>query len=40
MLGLAVELFMRLIRVEAGVGLRDGGFGIMVDVNRDWWRLL
>jgi hypothetical protein len=38
--GLAVELFMRLIRVEAGVGLRDGGFGIIVDVNRDWWRLL
>jgi hypothetical protein len=26
--------------VEAGVGLRDGGFGIIVDVNRDWWRLL
>jgi hypothetical protein len=39
-LGLAVELFMRLIRVEAGVGLRDGGCGIIVDVNRDWWRLL
>jgi hypothetical protein len=38
--GLAVELFMRLIRVEAGVGLKDGGFGITVDVNRDWWRLL
>jgi len=38
--GLAVELFMRLIRVEGGVGLRDGGFGIIVDVNRDWWRLL
>jgi hypothetical protein len=35
-----VELFMRLIRVEGGVGLRDGGFGIIVDVNRDWWRLL
>ena len=38
--GLAVELFMRLLRVEGGVGLRDGGFGITVDVNRDWWRLL
>jgi hypothetical protein len=38
--GLAVELLMRLIRVEAGIGLRDGGFGITVDVNRDWWRLL
>jgi hypothetical protein len=38
--GLAVELFMRLLRVEGGIGLRDGGFGITVDVNRDWWRLL
>lgn len=38
--GLAVELFMRLLRVESGIGLRDGGFGITVDVNRDWWRLL
>jgi hypothetical protein len=38
--GLALELFMRLLRVEGGVGLRDGGFGITVDVNRDWWRLL
>jgi hypothetical protein len=38
--GLAVELFMRLLRVEGGIGLRDGEFGITVDVNRDWWRLL
>ena len=38
--GLALEWFMRLIRVEAGVGLRDGGFGLTVDVNRDWWGLL
>jgi hypothetical protein len=38
--GLALEWFMRLIRIEAGVGLRDGGFGITVDVNRDWWGLL
>jgi hypothetical protein len=38
--GLAIELFMRLLRVEGGIGLRDGGFGITVDVNRDWWRLL
>ena len=38
--GVAVEWFMRLIRVEAGVGLRDGGFGLTVDVNRDWWGLL
>jgi hypothetical protein len=38
--GLAVEWFMRLIRVEAGIGLRDGRFGVTVDVNRDWWGLL
>ncbi len=38
--GLAVEWFMRLLRVEAGVGLRDGLVGITVDVNRDWWGLL
>jgi hypothetical protein len=38
--GVALEWFMRLIRVEAGVGLRDGDFGLTVDVNRDWWGLL
>ena len=38
--GVALEWFKRLIRVEAGVGLRDGGFGLTVDVNRDWWGLL
>ncbi|MDQ3137782.1 MAG: hypothetical protein M3Q93_09355 [Gemmatimonadota bacterium] len=38
--GVALEWFMRLIRVEAGFGLRDGGFGVTVDVNRDWWGLL
>ncbi len=38
--GVAFEWFMRLIRVEAGVGLRDGDFGLTVDVNRDWWGLL
>ncbi len=38
--GLAAEFFMRLIRVEAGVGLRDGGFGLTVDINRDWWGIL
>jgi hypothetical protein len=38
--GMALELLMRLIRVEAGVGLRDGHVGITVDVNRDWWGLL
>lgn len=38
--GVAAEWFMRLIRVEAGVGLRDGDFGITVDVNREWWGIL
>jgi hypothetical protein len=38
--GVALEWFMRLIRVEAGIGLRDGHFGLTVDVNRDWWGLL
>lgn len=38
--GLALEWFMRLIRVEAGIGLRDGRFGVTIDVNRDWWGLL
>jgi hypothetical protein len=26
--------------VEAGVGLRDGRFGVTVDVRRDWWGVL
>jgi hypothetical protein len=38
--GIAVEWFMRLLRVEAGVGLRGGGVGVTVDINRDWWGLL
>ena len=38
--GLAAEWFMRLIRVEAGIGLRDGELGVTVDVNRDWWGVL
>jgi hypothetical protein len=38
--GIAVEWLMRLIRLEAGVGLRDGGLGFSVDVNRDWWGIL
>lgn len=31
---------MRIVRVEAGVALRGGGFGLSVDVNRDWWGIL
>jgi hypothetical protein len=38
--GLAAELFMRLIRVEAGVALRTGEFGLTVDISRDWWGIL
>jgi hypothetical protein len=38
--GIAFEWLMRLIRLEAGVGLRDGGVGVSIDVNRDWWGLL
>ena len=38
--GVALEWFMRLLRLEAGIGLRDGRFGVTVDVNRDWWGLL
>ena len=38
--GLAAELFMRLLRIEAGVGLRDGDFGLTLDVHRDWWGVL
>jgi hypothetical protein len=38
--GLALELFMRLLRVEAGIGLEDGEIGLTVDINRDWWGLL
>jgi hypothetical protein len=38
--GVALEWFMRLIRLEAGIGLRDGRLGVTVDINRDWWGLL
>ncbi len=38
--GVAAELFLRLLRIEAGVGLRDGGFGLSVDIHPDWWGLL
>jgi hypothetical protein len=38
--GVALEWFMRLLRVEAGLGLRTGDFGLTVDINRDWWGLL
>jgi hypothetical protein len=38
--GIALEWFMRLVRIEAGVGLMDGDMGLTVDISRDWWGLL
>lgn len=38
--GVALEWFMRLVRVEAGVGLLDGRLGLSVDVQRAWWDIL
>lgn len=38
--GIALEWFMRLIRVEAGVGLRTGKVGFTIEVHRDWWGIL
>jgi hypothetical protein len=38
--GLALEWFHRLIRAEAGVGLRTGALGVTVDVSREWWDIL
>jgi hypothetical protein len=38
--GLAVEWFLGLLRLEGGVGLRDGTFGLTLDVSRDWWEVL
>lgn len=38
--GLGVELFMQLIRIDAGIALRTGEFGLTIDINRDWWGAL
>jgi hypothetical protein len=38
--GIALEWFMRLIRVEAGVGLRTGDVGVSIEIHRDWWSIL
>ena len=38
--GLATEWFMGLIRLEGGVGLRDGLFEVTLDVTREWWNIL
>lgn len=38
--GVAAELFFRLLRLEAGYGLRTGRVGLTVDVHPDWWGVL
>lgn len=38
--GIALEWLMRLIRVEAGIGLRTGDIGVTIEVHRDWWGIL
>jgi hypothetical protein len=38
--GVAAEFLLRLLRVEAGVALKTGEIGVMVDVNPDWWGIL
>jgi hypothetical protein len=39
-IGLGVELFHRLLRVDVGYALRAGAFGAAVDVSRDFWDIL
>ena len=31
---------MGLIRLEGGMGLDDGEFGLTLDVSREWWDVL
>ena len=38
--GIAIEWFMHLVRLEAGVGLRSGNLGVTVDIHPDWWGVL
>ena len=38
--GVALELFYRLIRIEAGRSVRTGDVGVTVDVGRAWWGVL
>ncbi|MGH7631482.1 MAG: hypothetical protein ACREOF_19265 [Gemmatimonadales bacterium] len=38
--GVAIEWLMRLIRLEAGIGLRDGDFEVTLDVHPEWWGIL
>ena len=38
--GLALELFHQLLRIDAGVSLDTGEFGLSVDLAREWWEIL
>jgi hypothetical protein len=38
--GVALEWPMRLLRLEAGVGLRTGDFGVTFDIHPEWWGIL
>ena len=38
--GIAIEWLMRLVRLELGVGLLDGGAQLTLDVTRPWWPLM
>ncbi len=40
MLGVAVEWFHRLLRLEVGVNPRTGRTGLVVDLGRDLWPIL
>ena len=38
--GLRLDLWGPLVRVEAGVALRSGRFGIGLDAHPDWWPVM
>ena len=38
--GVALEWFLRLVRLEAGIGLRHGDIGVSLEIQRDWWGIL
>ncbi len=38
--GVAIELFERMLRLEAGRGWRGGGWSVGLDFTRTWWPIL
>ena len=38
--GVALELFYRLLRIEAGRSVESGKIGVTFDVGRAWWGVL